>query len=135
MHSPRASAISPGYALAVMHGILWFLGVYPVPSGTSAMYQLWSGFMPALTVLTLLGSAASFYHLHNCHQRRCPRLGKHKVDGTPGAAVTTSRPVHSHHARALATITAAVILDASRRRLVRRGRPRGHRQRPLLPPW
>jgi hypothetical protein len=66
-----------------MHGLLWFLGVYPVPSGTSAMYQLWSGLIPALTVLTLLGALVSMYHVHNCRQEGCWRIGKHRVHGTP----------------------------------------------------
>jgi hypothetical protein len=66
-----------------MHGLLWFLGVHPVPPGTSAMYQLWSGFMPALTVLTLLGAVASMYHLHNCRRDGCWRIGKHRVGGAP----------------------------------------------------
>ena len=66
-----------------LHGILWFFGVYPIPAGTSAMYQLWSGFIPALAVLTLIGSVAGLYHLHNCHHDHCWRIGKHKVSGTP----------------------------------------------------
>lgn len=66
-----------------MHGLLGFLGLWPVPAGTSTWYQLWSGFIPALTVLTLLGAVGGMYHAHNCHQAGCPRIGKHKVDGTP----------------------------------------------------
>jgi hypothetical protein len=59
------------------------LGLWPVPQGTPWEYQLWSGVLPALTVVTLVGSAASLYRVHNCHASRCWRLGKHKVDGTP----------------------------------------------------
>jgi hypothetical protein len=66
-----------------VHGLLWFLGVYPVPSGTSAMYQLWSGLVPALTVLTLFGAVVGMYHVHNCHMDGCWRIGKHRVAGTP----------------------------------------------------
>lgn len=62
-----------------MHGLLWFLGVYPVPSGTSAMYQLWSGFIPALAIVSLLGGAwAHFKHI-NCHVHHCLRLGRYHV--------------------------------------------------------
>lgn len=66
-----------------MHGLLWFLGVYPVPAGTSAMYQLWSGLIPALTVLTLLGALASMYHVHNCAADGCWRIGRHRIGGAP----------------------------------------------------
>lgn len=64
---------------------LYGLGVHPYPasSGTPWTYQLWSGFMPALTVLTLFGSVLSLWRLHNCHHEGCWRLGKHKIDGTP----------------------------------------------------
>lgn len=65
-------------------GVLFALGVHPYPGPqTPWTYQLWSGFTPALTVLTLLGSVVSLYHLHNCHADRCWRLGKHRVGGTP----------------------------------------------------
>jgi hypothetical protein len=66
-------------------GWLYGLGVHPYPASSSTpwTYQLWSGFLPALTVLSLLGSLAGVWHLHNCHERLCWRLGKHKVGGTP----------------------------------------------------
>jgi hypothetical protein len=66
-------------------GWLYGLGVHPYPESSSTpwTYQLWSGFLPALTVVTLLGSVASLYHLHNCAAGGCWRIGKHKVAGTP----------------------------------------------------
>ena len=66
-------------------GWLYGLGVHPYPESSSTpwTYQLWSGFLPALTVVTLLGSVASLYHLHNCAAEGCWRIGKHKVAGTP----------------------------------------------------
>lgn len=60
-----------------MHGFLWFIGVNPVPDGTSVMYQLWSGFIPALTVLTLIAGVIQLYRRHNCAQHRCWRIGRH----------------------------------------------------------
>lgn len=70
---------------AIWHtwGLLFGLGVHPYPAGTPWTYQLWSGFVPALTVLSLLGTIAGAYHLNNCHHKGCPRLGKHKIGGTP----------------------------------------------------
>lgn len=72
-----------------MHGLLWFLGVYPVPSGTSAMYQLWSGFVPALAVLSLAGGVWSHYKHINCQVRGCPRIGRYFAAGY--------RVCHRHH--------------------------------------
>ena len=59
------------------------IGTWPVPSGTPWEYQLESGFVPALTVLTLLGALFSMYHVHNCHMDGCWRIGKHRVHGAP----------------------------------------------------
>lgn len=67
------------------HPLAWrfAMGDWPVPTGTPWTYQLESGFIPALTVLTLLSAVASMYHIHNCHYEGCWRLGKHRVNGTP----------------------------------------------------
>ena len=59
------------------------IGVYPAPSGTPWTYQLLSGFVPALTALTLVSVVAGLWHHVNCHEPGCPRIGRHKVDGTP----------------------------------------------------
>lgn len=48
------------------------------PSGP--WYLFWSGICGDLT---LLGAAGGVYHKHNCHQPKCPRIGKHVVGGTP----------------------------------------------------
>lgn len=82
--SPWTLAALALYA-AVWHtwGLLFGLGVHPYPAGTPWTYQLWSGFVPSLTVLSLLGTLASLYHLKNCHAEGCWRLGKHHVNGTP----------------------------------------------------
>jgi hypothetical protein len=70
---------------AVTHpwGWLYALGVHPYPGPqTPWTYQLWSGFTPALTVLTLFGAVASLYHVHNCHEQGCWRIGRYRVGGT-----------------------------------------------------
>jgi len=71
------------YMAAHPYGDRAAIGIWPVPQGTPWEYQLWSGFIPALTVLGLLGSVASLYHLRNCHKDSCWRIGKHRVNGTP----------------------------------------------------
>jgi len=79
------TALAAGAWSAVMHPWAWAfgIGVHPYPAGTPWTYQLWSGFLPSLTVATVIGSALSLYRLNNCHQDRCWRLGKHRVGGTP----------------------------------------------------
>ena len=66
-------------------GWLYGLGVHPYPESSSTpwTYQMWSGILPALTVISLFGSVFGLWHLHNCHAPGCWRLGKHRVDGTP----------------------------------------------------
>ena len=82
-------------------GWLYGLGVHPYPasSGTAWPYQLWSGFIPALTVLTLLGAAVSYYHVRNCHHEKCWRIGKHLINGTPWCTrhAALVRPERSDH--------------------------------------
>jgi hypothetical protein len=70
---------------AVTHWLAWRfgMGISPVPQGTGWPYQLESGFVPALTVLSLLTAIIGTYHLHNCHKDGCWRIGKHKINGTP----------------------------------------------------
>jgi hypothetical protein len=72
------------YSMAT-HWLAWrfAMGDWPVPAGTPWTYQLWSGIIPGLTVLTLFGAVLSMYHLHNCHSARCWRIGKHRINGTP----------------------------------------------------
>jgi hypothetical protein len=59
------------------------MGIWPVPDGTPWTYQFLSGFLPALTVVSLVTLVAGAWHHVNCHADRCWRIGKHKVDGTP----------------------------------------------------
>lgn len=84
-------------ALTHPYGTRFAIGIWPVPPGTPWSYQLESGFVPALTVLTLLGAVAGAWHHVNCHKDGCWRTGKHKVDGTPWC----SR--HQHEARSRRT--------------------------------
>lgn len=55
--------------------------------GSPPNYNFFSGSGSDLSEVTLLGLVASFvlgaWHHVNCHEPGCPRIGKHKVDGTP----------------------------------------------------
>jgi hypothetical protein len=66
-------------------GWLYGLGVHPYPASSSTpwTYQFLSGFIPALTVLTLLGAIVSMYHVRNCHKGGCWRIGRHRIGGAP----------------------------------------------------
>lgn len=70
---------------AVAHpwGWLYGLGVHPYPESSSTpwTYQLWSGFLPALTVLGLLGSAVGLYRHANCSVHLCPRISRYAIAG------------------------------------------------------
>jgi hypothetical protein len=87
----RALVTLLGLAVALLVGIVvlhpWGaatgIGVHPYPAGTPWEYQMWSGIIPALTILTLFGSLGGAWHLHNCHQDGCWRMGKHRIAGTP----------------------------------------------------
>lgn len=77
------AVLAAGFAAVHRLGVAFAMGIHPVPDGTPWTYQFESGFVPALTVLTLLGSVISLYHIHNCHSEKCWRLGKHRVNGLP----------------------------------------------------
>lgn len=52
-------------------------------AGTGPVYGFWSGFGSDVSEFTLLGLAYGAYRKHNCHGRRCWRIGRHVVNGTP----------------------------------------------------
>lgn len=68
---------------AVFHqaGFLYGIGVRPTPQGTSPFYQLLSGFIPALTVVSLATLIGGLWHHVNCHQDGCWRVGRHHLNG------------------------------------------------------
>lgn len=54
--------------------------VLGVDTQQSYWYDFWSGIA---TQTGLLLAGAGWWSKHNCHERRCPRIGKHSVSGTP----------------------------------------------------
>lgn len=57
------------------------IGVHPYPAGTPWTYQLWSGFVPSLAIVSLLSGITAHFKMMNCHVHRCWRLGKFPMAG------------------------------------------------------
>lgn len=69
-------------------GWLYGIGVHPYPGPqTPWTYQLLSGFIPALTAISLVSFLLGAWHHVNCHEPGCMRLGKHRVNGTPWCGI------------------------------------------------
>ena len=58
----------------------WLLHILGLDTQNSIFYNFWSGIGTQLAVLI---AAVGAWHKHNCHAKRCPRIGKHILDGTP----------------------------------------------------
>ena len=66
-------------------------------------YSAWSGSVPALFTLVGLSTIISgVFHGLNCHEPRCWRYGRHKVDGSPWCNL--------HHEKARPRVTAEELL-------------------------
>lgn len=68
------------------------------PSGPA--YLAWSGAGADLSELALLGAVAAWWRRHNCHVRRCWRLGRHPVSGTEFIVCRHHHPdgpLEAHH--------------------------------------
>lgn len=59
---------------------MWLIHLLGIDTQQSWAYDFWSGIA---TQSTLLLGALGWFCKHNCHNRRCVRIGKHQVDGTP----------------------------------------------------
>jgi hypothetical protein len=62
-------------------GLLYSVGVHPYPASSSTpwTYQLWSGFIPALAIVSIFGGLASHLRSMNCHVTGCWRIGKYPL--------------------------------------------------------
>jgi hypothetical protein len=61
----------------------WLLHVLGVDNMNGHAYAFWSGFGSDIGQVTLIGAVIGMFAKHNCHQKGCPRIGRHVVDGTP----------------------------------------------------
>ena len=67
-------------------------------------YGFTSGVGPMiLTAMGMSTIVTGMWHAHNCHERGCWRLGRHKVKGTPWC--------NAHHEKARADWTAEDLLQ------------------------
>lgn len=72
---------------------------------TSDNYAAWSGSVPAIeTGLGMSTLITGMWRHVNCHEPRCWRAGKHKVDGTPWCTR------HQENARAAVVATLADVV-------------------------
>lgn len=62
------------------HLILWLIGVYPTPMGTSPFYQFWSGLGLAL-VVTANRWLSTEWRKNRCHVEHCWHLGAYPAAG------------------------------------------------------
>jgi hypothetical protein len=61
----------------------WLAHLLGIDNEAGRWYAFWSGFGSDMSEVTLIGLAFGAYHRHNCHQRRCWRIGRHTVGGSP----------------------------------------------------
>ena len=78
-----AVALAGWSVIAHPWGWLYGLGVHPYPesSDTPWTYQMWSGIIPALTIMTLFGSLGGAYRMRTCHVDTCWRLARYPAAG------------------------------------------------------
>ena len=69
----------------------WLLHALGIDTTTGPAYAFWSGTGSDLGELAIIGGMITLVRKHNCHERRCWRVGRHVVDGTPWCN-------HHHHA-------------------------------------
>jgi hypothetical protein len=82
----------------VHHAWLWVLEVSGSLNSASKAYNFWSGFGSDLGEVALAGALAGMLRRHNCHQRRCWRIGRHKLaDPATGLEYLLCRRHHPAH--------------------------------------
>jgi hypothetical protein len=61
----------------------WLLHILGIDNLSGRWYGFWSGAGGDIGQITLIAAVLGAFRKHNCHQRRCWRIGRHLVDGTP----------------------------------------------------
>ena len=76
-----------------MHPLAHILGL---DNASGGWYLWWSGFFGDIAIF---GAAAVFIRHRNCHVRRCLRIGRHPVQGTPHVVCRRHHPngAPTHH--------------------------------------
>lgn len=60
----------------------WALHFLGVDSGSGPAYLWWSGFGANFGELAIVSALYAVVRRHNCHVRRCWRVGRRQVEGT-----------------------------------------------------
>lgn len=60
----------------------WLSHVLGLDYGNGPWYLWWSGAGSDLGELAIVGGLVTLVTKHNCHVKRCPRIGRHPVEGT-----------------------------------------------------
>lgn len=61
----------------------WLIHILGIDSTTDHAYAWWSGAGSDVAEFAIVGWLYAFLRKHNCHVRRCWRIGRLPVDGTP----------------------------------------------------
>jgi hypothetical protein len=78
----------------------WFEVHTGTVNETGPYYGFWSGFGSDIGEATLVVGVVGIWRHHNCHVKRCPRLGR-PVEGTPYVACPRHHPAHSGKKRSI----------------------------------
>lgn len=68
----------------------WLAHALGLDNASGPWYLWWSGVFGDVGIF---GAAFVYFRSRNCHVKRCPRIGRHPVDGTP---YVTCRKHHPH---------------------------------------
>lgn len=71
----------------------WLAHWAGLDNASGPIYLFWSGIFSALTSFSVFGFLIGTYRKHNCHVKGCPRLGRHKVEGTDWVVCAKHHPV------------------------------------------
>lgn len=70
----------------------WLLHVLGVDDVSGRWYGFWSGFGSDLGEAGIVLGLFASVRKHNCHVRRCWRVGRHPVEGTPYVVCAKHHP-------------------------------------------
>ncbi len=62
--------------------IVWWQHVLGLDNAGGNFYLFWSGFGANFAEFAMVGALWGIVRKHNCHIRRCPRIGRFPVEGT-----------------------------------------------------
>jgi len=71
----------------------WLAHWTGLDNGSGPIYLFWSGIFSALPSFGVFSLLIGAYFKHACHVKGCPRIGRHKVDGTEWVVCAKHHPV------------------------------------------